>query len=91
MVVNAGKMNVHCIKLQFAPAFGLFAAKYCAICCKTHCILVQNASHFGAKRKPFWCKTRGILVLNARQNAAKRKAKRIKIRIKAIDKSLSNH
>ena len=86
MVVNACKMNVHCIKLQFAPTFGLFTAKCCAICCKTHCILVLNASHFGAKRKPFWCKTRGILVLNARQNAAKRKAKRIKIRIKAIEK-----
>ena len=53
--------------------------------------MLQNALHFGAKRKPFWCKTRGILVLNARQNAAKRKAKRIKIRIKAIAKTLSNH
>ena len=53
--------------------------------------MLQNALHFGAKRKLFWCKTRGILVINARQNAAKRKAKRIKIRIKAIDKSLSNH
>ena len=53
--------------------------------------MLQNALHFGAKRKPFWCKTRGILVLNARQNAAKCKAKRIKIRIKAIDKTLSNH
>jgi hypothetical protein len=55
MVVNAGNMNLHCIKLQFAPAFELFAAKCCAICCKTQAILVQNASHFGAKREAFWC------------------------------------
>ena len=79
MVVNACKMNVHCIKLQFAPTFGLFTAKCCAICCKTHCILVLNASHFGAKRKPFWCKTQAILVQNTRHFGAKRKAKRCKM------------
>jgi len=55
MVVNADDMNLHCIKLQFVPAFKLFAAKYWAICCKIACILVQNAGYFGAKRKPFWC------------------------------------
>jgi hypothetical protein len=62
-----------------------------AVYSKMLCNMLQNALHFGAKRKPFWCKTRGILVLNARQNAAKRKAKRIKIRIIAIEKTLSNH
>ncbi len=91
MVVNAGNMNLHCIKLQFAPAYGLFAAKNSAICCKMHCILVQNAGYFGAKRKPFWCKTQGVLVLNARRNAAKRKAERIKIHIEEVGKTLSNH
>ena len=62
MVVNAGNMNLHCIKLQFAPALGLFAEKtvqYAAKCtafwCKTQAILVQNASRFGAKCKAFWC------------------------------------
>jgi len=39
------------------------------------CILVQNASHFGAKRKPFWCKTQGVLVLNASRFDAKRQIK----------------
>ena len=33
LVANASKVNTHCIKLQFAPIFGLFAAQYCAICC----------------------------------------------------------
>ena len=53
--------------------------------------MLQNTLQYAAKRTAFWCKTRGILVLNARQNVAKRKAKRIEIRIKAIDKTLSNH
>jgi len=30
--VNADKMNVYYKKLTFAPDFGLFDAKYCAIC-----------------------------------------------------------
>ena len=32
LVVNVSKMNTHCIKPQFAPHFGLFAAKCGAIC-----------------------------------------------------------
>ena len=32
LVANASKVNTHCIKLQFAPMFGLFAAQYSAIC-----------------------------------------------------------
>ena len=44
-------MNIHYTQPQFAPVFGLFAAKYGAICRKTHCILVLNAVCFGAKRK----------------------------------------
>ena len=32
VVVNAIKMNAHCIKPQFALGFGLFAAKCSAIC-----------------------------------------------------------
>jgi len=39
----------------FAPVFGLFAAKYSAIWCKTQCVLMLNAVRFGAKRKAFWC------------------------------------
>ena len=27
LIVNASKVNAHCIKPQFAPDFGLFAAK----------------------------------------------------------------
>ena len=32
LVVNVSKMNTHCIKPQFAPHVGPFAAKYRAIC-----------------------------------------------------------
>ena len=32
LVVNVSKMNTHCIKPQFAPDFGLFAAKCGAKC-----------------------------------------------------------
>ena len=41
LIVNASKVNTHCIKPQFAPDLGLLGAK-----CK--CI-------FGAKRSAFWC------------------------------------
>jgi hypothetical protein len=44
-------MNIYFIKPQFAPYFGLFAAKSSAIWYKTQCILVLNAVRFGAKRK----------------------------------------
>ena len=48
-------MNAHCIKPQYAADFGLFSAKFIAFWCKIQCVLVQNAVHFGAKRKVFWC------------------------------------
>ena len=32
LVVNAGKMNIYFRKPPFAPFFGLFAAKFSAIC-----------------------------------------------------------
>ena len=54
LVVNTVKMNVHCIKPQFAPVSGLFAAEKGAFCRKMGCILVLNAVHFGAKRSTFW-------------------------------------
>jgi len=34
-----------------------------------HCVLVQNALRFGAKRKVKWCKKQGKMVLNAMQKA----------------------
>jgi len=46
------EMNFYLMKSPFAPVFGLFAAKFSAICGKTHCVLVLNALRFGAKRKP---------------------------------------
>jgi len=49
--------------------------RFCAICSKTHCVLLLNALRFGAKCTAFWCKTQGKIVLNTRQNGAKRKAK----------------
>ena len=33
LVVNASKVNAHCIKSQFAPVFGLFDAKCSAFWC----------------------------------------------------------
>ena len=46
-------MNVYSKKPPFAPHFGLFAAKYSAICGKTQRILVLNAVRFGAKCNAF--------------------------------------
>jgi len=48
-------MNIYFKKPPFVPHFGLFAAKYSAICGKTQCNLRQNAVRFGAKRKVKWC------------------------------------
>ena len=42
LVVNATKMYFYLIAPPFAPVFGLFVAKFSAICGKTQCILVQN-------------------------------------------------
>ena len=52
-VVDADKMNTHCIKPQFAPALGPLFAKFAAFCRKMQCNLVQNAVQFGAKRSAF--------------------------------------
>jgi len=62
-------MNFYLKTPPFVPVFGLFAAKYTAIWCKTHCDLVQNALCFDAKRKVKWCKTQGKIVQNARRKA----------------------
>ena len=50
-----GKMNFYLKTPPFVPVIGLFAAKCTAIWCKTHCNMVQNAVHFGAKYSAFWC------------------------------------
>jgi len=46
-------MNFYLKEPPFVPVLGLFTARYCAICRKTQCILVQNARRFGAKCKVF--------------------------------------
>jgi len=56
-----------------------------------HCVLLQNAVQFGAKRSAFCCKTQGKMVLNAGQNGAKRKVKSIKIHCYGINKTFWNH
>ncbi|MFC2515976.1 MAG: hypothetical protein ACFNVO_03275, partial [Prevotella sp.] len=43
LVCEYDKMNIYFKKTPFAPHFGLFAAKYSAICGKMHCVLVLNA------------------------------------------------
>ena len=55
LVCGCNKMNIYLNKPLFAPILGLFAAKCSAIWYKTHCNMVQNAVHFGAKRSAFWC------------------------------------
>jgi len=62
-------MNFYLKQSPFAPAFGLFIAKYSAICRKTQCILVLNAVRFDAKRKVKWCKTQYKMLLNASRKA----------------------
>ena len=84
-------MNIYLEKPPIVPNFGLFAAKCTAICCKTQCVLVQNALHFGAKWKAFWCKTQGILVQNAVQNVAKCESKSINIQCKWYKQTFSKH
>ncbi len=56
-----------------------------------HCVLVQNAVQYGAKRSAFWCKMQGKMVLNAVQNAAKCEPKSINIRPNGINKTFMNH
>jgi len=58
-------MNIYFKKPPFVPHFGLFAAKYSAICGKTQCNMPQNAVRFAAKCSAFWCKTQGKMVQNA--------------------------
>ncbi len=55
------------------------------------CVLVLNATRFGAKCSAFWCKMRCILVQNARQNAAKCETKSINIHRNGMGKTLLNH
>ena len=55
LVCEYDKMNIYFKKPPFVPHFGLFAAKYSAICGKTQCNMPQNAVRFGAKRKVKWC------------------------------------
>jgi hypothetical protein len=62
VLVNEGKMNIHSsnhnlhqISGCFAPKSVHFGAKHSAIWCKTQCILVLSARHFGAKRKTKCC------------------------------------
>jgi len=50
-------MNLYSKELVFAPTFGRFAAKWCVICGKTQCVLVQNAGQNAAKCKVKRCKT----------------------------------
>ena len=54
-VCEYDKMNVYSKRPPFVPHFGLFAAKYTAICGKMHCVLMLNAVRFGAKCNAFWC------------------------------------
>ena len=53
VVCECGKMNIYFKKPSFVPHFGLFAAKYSAICGKTQCNMPQNAVRFGAKYSAF--------------------------------------
>jgi len=55
------------------------------------CVLVQNALHFGAKRKVKRYKMQGEMVQNAVQNAAKRKMKGINIHGNGINKTFYHH
>ena len=66
LAYECSKMNFYLKGPPFTLDFGLFAAKYTAFWCKTHCVLMQNALRFGAKCTAFWCKTQGKMVQNAR-------------------------
>jgi len=84
-------MNIYVSKPPFTSFLGVFIAKSTVICRKTQCVLVLNATRFGAKCSAFWCKMQGKMVLNAVQNGAKHKVKSIKIRCDGINKTFYNH
>ena len=55
LACTCGKMNIYFKRSPFVPLSGLFAAKRSAFWCKMEYVLVQNARHFGAKRKVKCC------------------------------------
>ena len=60
---------------EFALHKTAICTNFWAVCSKMLCNMLQNALHFGAKRRLFWCKTQAVLVLNARRFGAKCKVK----------------
>ena len=52
LACECSKMYFYLKRPPFAPVSELFGAKWSAFCCKMECILVLNATHFDAKRKP---------------------------------------
>jgi len=84
-------MNIYVGKPPFTSVLGVFIAKSTVICRKMQCVLVLNATRFGAKCSAFWCKMQGKMVLNAVQKGAKYKVKSIKIRCNGINITFYNH
>ena len=84
-------MNIYVSKPPFTSFLGVFIAKSTVICRKTQCVLVLNATRFGAKCSAFWCKMQGKMVLNAVQKGAKYKVKSIKIHCNGINITFYNH
>jgi len=84
-------MNIYVSKPPFTSVFGVFIAKSTVICRKTQCVLVLNATCFGAKCSAFWCKMQGKMVLNAVQKGAKYKVKSIKMHRNGINETFYNH
>ncbi len=84
-------MNIYVSQQPFTSVFGVLTAKSTVICRKTQCVLVLNATRFGAKCSAFWCKMQGKMVLNAVQKGAKYKVKSIKMHDNGINKTFYNH
>ena len=84
-------MNIYVGKPPFTSVLGVFIAKSTVICRKTQCVLVLNATRFGAKCSAFWCKMQGKMVLNTVQKGAKYKVKSIKMHRNGINKTFYNH
>ena len=80
-------MNIYVGKPPFTSVLGVFIAKSTVICRKTQCVLVLNATRFGAKCSAFWCKMQGKMVLNTVQKGAKYKVKSIKMHRNGINKT----
>jgi len=62
------------MQYEFALHKTAIYTSFWAVCSKMLCNMLQNALHFGAKRRLFWCKTQAILVQNAGRFSAKCKA-----------------